>query len=401
MNLRNLLGIGALASLLNLAEAKDESIKERVFYSQIKRIKNDYTVFSPEGIIRYALTPNDVQAYLDHHFTPNNFERTESFVENHKDKTGNTFDYAMAAAALLSDNGYTSNVLLLKRKNLRSEAVFIYKTDKGFGALGQTPLRAIFPTLDTLIINLNQRYNKDYISYSLIDINQTYPNKEWMNSKEVLKPLRDKNLTKIKRILPLKDSEFKLRPLHESEIKIIKPNSNKKSKINYFTFYKKISWKKSIEIVHTTEEAQKYLYQRFRYQHGEGVANSFAINHKDRRGDCNEYAMAAAALLYDDGFTPNLLFTSRYGLDFSHAVFVYKTDKGFGALGNTPIEPKYSSINDLVLALNHRYRFIFNRYKLIDLVATFPNNEWIDSDNNLEAFDPTMFFPSRRVIENL
>jgi len=110
---------------------------------------------------------------------------------------------------------------------------------------------------------------------------------------------------------------------------------------------------------------------------------SFKKNHLDKRGICFDYATSAAALLSDNGYPSLLLSLKGESFFWIHAVFLYRTSSGFGALGNTPMEPLYSSVDLLVKDFKKRYGISFKEYSIVDLDKTFKHRKWIDGDKKL------------------
>lgn len=116
---------------------------------------------------------------------------------------------------------------------------------------------------------------------------------------------------------------------------------------------------------------------------------SFAENHRDRRGDCLDYALAAAALLSDDGYTPAVLRMFDAKLKKAHAVFLYRTETGYGVLGNSPLSPTYETVPALVHALEHKYHLKFTRFHVVDVEKSFPQQQWRDGNKFLELYTST------------
>ncbi len=150
-------------------------------------------------------------------------------------------------------------------------------------------------------------------------------------------------------------------------------------------FFETLTWKEAIEYVQTPEEAQGYLNTHMHYDEM-GIfetlfgykSETFKNNHADKEGVCLDYAVAAAALLHDNGYDPLLLGMQGDGY---HMVFLYKTEEGlFGALGNTPMPPTYSSVNNLVKAFKLYYGKRFDKYGVLNLDQNFPNKTWINGD---------------------
>jgi len=168
-----------------------------------------------------------------------------------------------------------------------------------------------------------------------------------------------------------------------SSIVTVKPVEQLEKRIDY----SKMTYQEAINYVKHPYVAQDYLDRHLiRTQWHSG--NTFKNTHKERKGACLSYAIAAAALLSDDDYQSILLVMEgldhKTGKYYGHVVFPYKSEKGFGALGNTYMPAKYSTLNDLVKAFSDEHKFTPDKYLLIDLNKTFPNKEWIDSDVNLQ-----------------
>jgi len=120
--------------------------------------------------------------------------------------------------------------------------------------------------------------------------------------------------------------------------------------------------------------AQQYLNRTMEYDMAEldtrSIGESFRVNHEKRRGVCIDYASMAAALVSDEGFPP--LMCIMAGESGRHAVFIYRSEYGWGALGNTPLPPVYRSVDSLILSLGD-----FNRYMVVDLDRNYPRKEWM------------------------
>jgi predicted transglutaminase-like cysteine proteinase len=100
---------------------------------------------------------------------------------------------------------------------------------------------------------------------------------------------------------------------------------------------------------------------------------SFRESYIQRLGDCDDGAMAAASLLYDNGFPP--YFLTLNGKDSGHLVFLYKDKEGkFGTLGINYLDcrrPKHKNIKDLV---NEFEEFMGEKvtYEILDAKEIFP-----------------------------
>jgi len=157
--------------------------------------------------------------------------------------------------------------------------------------------------------------------------------------------------------------------------------------------YDKLTWQEAIKEVKTPAEAQDYLNRYFREDSKEkkniqflffntnSKGENFKENHSRAKGICIDYATSAAALLYDNGYPPLLLITKG---DNKHAVFLYKTRTGFGALGSTPVIPIHKTIENLVKDINKKYNLHFKKYGVVDLDENFGKTKWISGNVNMQ-----------------
>ena len=142
-----------------------------------------------------------------------------------------------------------------------------------------------------------------------------------------------------------------------------------------------------IKQISTVEQAEQYLLTQLKYEYDiknygeEDYVASFKVINERRIDDCDGGALAAAALLSDDGYTPNMLIMKiEHGNnDWSaHAIFVYQEKDLIGCLGINKtdcIRPRFRSLEEVTMY------FKFNEYKLINLNDVAP--DWKDCDYNL------------------
>ncbi len=167
--------------------------------------------------------------------------------------------------------------------------------------------------------------------------------------------------------------------VNPDEIKIVKP-IKKDIKKPYF-WYLNPTWEKAIEYVQTPEEAQSYIGSL-------------------KKDNCVEFGIACAAVLSDNNYPPYLLVMLPSSSDeYGHAVFLYRTEKGFGALGsgdemaldNGEMECRYKNIEELIRDYNHTYKyyndkkkkemeFNFFSYFILDLNKIYPDKRWMNKD---------------------
>lgn len=102
---------------------------------------------------------------------------------------------------------------------------------------------------------------------------------------------------------------------------------------------------------------------------------SFKESFIQRLGDCDDGAIAAAALLYDNGFHP--YFLELQGKKAGHLIFLYKDKEGkFGTVGIDNIDcrkAKYNNIENLFEEINKDFGGIFNSYSILDASKIFPD----------------------------
>ncbi len=152
--------------------------------------------------------------------------------------------------------------------------------------------------------------------------------------------------------------------------------------------YRKLTWQEAIEQVKTPVQAQGYLDRHFSFDSDEvgwlnNKGESFKYNHSRAKGNCLDYATIAAALLSDDGYSPLLLVMTDSNT--AHAVYLYRTKEGYGALGNTPISPGNSSVEELVNFFNRSYGSRHDKYGVVNLDENFTREEWISGEVDLNA----------------
>ena len=167
--------------------------------------------------------------------------------------------------------------------------------------------------------------------------------------------------------------------------------------------YSKMTAQEVIAFVKTPAQAQHYLSNHFSYDLKEASGfnmiffnvgtkgESFKHNHAKRKGICIDYAIAAAALLSDDGYPPLLLFLKRpKGM---HVCFLYRTEEGFGAFGTWAIEPRYKTVEELVIDLDYPK---YDYYCVVNLDEQFENRQWIDGDVDLQMLRVDKWIKVRR-----
>lgn len=171
--------------------------------------KVDYSKLTWQEAIAYVKTPEQAKDYLDRHFEYdfdeyNGFSlfglfnvgtKGETFKYNHTRRKGICIDYATAAAALLSDNGYQPLLLYMKRGESR-HVVFLYKTEERFGGLSNNHEKPVYKTIESLVKSVRKYY--PYEHYALVNLDENYKNREWIDGDVDLQGARISNWTKIK-----------------------------------------------------------------------------------------------------------------------------------------------------------------------------------------------------------
>jgi hypothetical protein len=157
---------------------------------------------------------------------------------------------------------------------------------------------------------------------------------------------------------------------------------------DYRSFIKRLKYSKVIKEVKTPEQAKRYLTEYLSVKSDidnygvEDYIASFKKIHEKGSDDCDGGALAAAALLYDDGYPPLMLCmykkeqsSEHYG---GHAVFIYQINGKWGTLGIKEVDcepPKYFSVEEIV----RRYRM--EKFNVINIEEQYP--DWIDNDINM------------------
>jgi hypothetical protein len=193
--------------------------------------------------------------------------------------------------------------------------------------------------------------------------------------------------TKIASLLTLASMAFMpgciFKTIPFESVPIAKPMRYVDSKQPVYGIHNILSCDETIEMIQTPAEVLKYFSRNLKYEVTPG-SPSFCEFNRHRSGDCFEYSISAAALLSDNGYPATLLFID--GKDGSHALYLYQTEKGYGALSTMSFEPQYKSIEEIVEHFADKYDLIFDEYSVIDLDKTFPNKEWIYGDLQIGSY---------------
>ena len=141
----------------------------------------DYSKLTWQEAIVQVQTPEQAQDYLYRHLKYWEDHHYDSFKTNHNDRRGVCLDYAIAAAALLSDNNYPPLILHMNSKKKVGHAVFLYNLDGKYFALGTTPMTKGYDSINELIKAFPRVYDKEFHNYFILDFNKNYGT-EWIDS---------------------------------------------------------------------------------------------------------------------------------------------------------------------------------------------------------------------------
>lgn len=138
--------------------------------------KRPYSHLSYEEVIEKIKTPAEAAHYLEEQLSYLKIYSYRSFKYIHERGSGLCADYALAAAALLSDNDYPSLMLVVEVKGLSiSHALYIYqdKQTKKWGTLGimgDNSPGAIFNNLEELCVYVGMCHAVIITSYQIYDL---------------------------------------------------------------------------------------------------------------------------------------------------------------------------------------------------------------------------------------
>ena len=113
---------------------------------------------------------------------------------------------------------------------------------------------------------------------------------------------------------------------------------------------------------------------------------SFKKIHENKRDDCDGGALAAAAILSDDGFPPYMLIIKGdlKAQVKAHVVFLYKDKNGkYGSIGINRLDvnpPIFDSVDSLANKLAMDAGFSLNCYEIYDLSKVY--SDFIDNDKD-------------------
>ena len=135
--------------------------------------------------------------------------------------------------------------------------------------------------------------------------------------------------------------------------------------------YDKLNMRELKEYIQTPQQAQGYIDKYF-------------TGHKN---GCVAATVRCAYFLSDNNYPSLALFMiPDSNSNMGHSVFLYCSEKGFGALGYGSMEDRYNSIEDLVRSYSRKYDVSskegkrtncrFSSYFVLDLKKLYSNNDW-------------------------
>lgn len=142
----------------------------------------------------------------------------------------------------------------------------------------------------------------------------------------------------------------------------------------------------SIKQINNPERAQQWLEDVLTYEHDDVLYGKgdfwapCALTYQLKKGDCEDYALCAAALLEGDIQQGYLIYIDNPGKfkengepESAHAVFAYRIRNQWGILSNNHSEfrkPVYPTLYDAVQnSLGSRYsRFVIYDYAGVDII---------------------------------
>lgn len=166
----------ALDSFLNIIDSPQNNNLYSVDYSQ----------FNAQELIEFIETPEQVEDYLKNYIMYDREKEeivTDSLAFNHLDRKGKCLDYALIAAALLSDNGYEPNFFYMGSNKLekKAHAVFVYRTSAGYRILGTEHIKPTFDSLEKVVQFYNHNYSRvNYHFYGLFQVEDIYQETDWI-----------------------------------------------------------------------------------------------------------------------------------------------------------------------------------------------------------------------------
>jgi hypothetical protein len=156
-----------------------------------------FSTLNYKEAIKTIDTPFQVQEFFNDYFSYDYVSAadllhltTPSFKDIYSKKKGVCLDYAVCAAALLSDNGYPPLILVLGGGGEnKGHAVFLFKDVGprglpdcfwGMGDEGDFSFRLGY-SLDELVKDYNTIHKKSWDKYAVINLNDAFKFGEWMS----------------------------------------------------------------------------------------------------------------------------------------------------------------------------------------------------------------------------
>lgn len=183
--------MGVSASCIPISKPADPASIEdvqRVSHSQDETHSDfDYERMSYQEAIEAVSNPKGVLDYYKKHLSEDdgeNSDKINSFKKIHETRRGMCGDYATAAAALLSDDGYGSTIVYLWDLEVnRRHVIYIYKENGRFGSIGMNKddiREAIYDSVEDII----GEYYLLYRTYLIIDFDSTMT--DWRTTDKAL-----------------------------------------------------------------------------------------------------------------------------------------------------------------------------------------------------------------------
>ncbi len=188
----------------NYRSITEDSIQSVLYPKKSKKNSLDFNKLNYEEAIKKVETPGEVQwTFLEDYF---NFyyDKKEmsgmSFKEDYTKKKGVCLDYAVCAAALLSDDGYPPLILIMRsQKETKDHGVFLFKDKETgwFGALGNTPLFSEARSVNDLVKAFYSEQKIFFDEYTIINLDNKFRYKEWINGNVDLQNMMIDKWTKV------------------------------------------------------------------------------------------------------------------------------------------------------------------------------------------------------------
>jgi len=316
-----------------------------------------------EGIIKRKILPIVISSTILLS-SPTSPAKASSFEEEFMKKMENFYDQCLDVGKKVFEDG----------KEFANEA-----RKKYFGETEKEKLvRMIKEGRQDEILDMIKKGELNYKIYGIVN--------------EGVIPLNDESETKIggKKVYYINHNEIE----DDGEYKKCKSKIYDKESI-----FRDMSYLEAIEYVKTPDQAQNYLDRHLCYgikikgginfsgkdlsphiikeacYNSLGAKNSHTFReiHENGVGLCGEYARAAAALLLDDGYPPQIMKLFREGKKADHEVYLFQAEDGrYAAIGNdTDPGFKYNTIEELVKDIG------YDSYKIYTIG---------DGSNNLDQY---------------